>query len=83
MSRCKTCKHWKRSSGFDAEYHGAHSGECRSLKFVYSGDSPGEPRTPPDGLEYWDAESYAAGFRTGEDFGCVHHEPPDGGGSNG
>ena len=75
VSQCATCRFWKRSEGFDAEYHGPHSGECSSPKFVYGGETWGDAfRTPKDGLEYWDSESYAAGFKTGEDFGCVHHE---------
>lgn len=70
MNRCKTCKHWTRMDDGDQP----HAGHCDSPKFVY------QAPLPVDGLEYWDYESYSAGFQTGEDFGCVHHTPHDGGG---
>ena len=71
VARCKTCKHWTRCTrDFDKKFHGVHSGECSSNAFEYTGDGG---FTPKDGLAYWDADSYRAGFYTGENFGCVHH----------
>lgn len=67
MKTCKTCKCWtppEVSSPWDVSKGGA----CACPKFVYH-----EPM-PRDGLEYYDAEGYAAGFYTGPDFGCIHHE---------
>lgn len=73
MKTCKTCKCWKRETDdFDKKYHGEWSGDCSSGKFVYDNK---EPTTPKDGLEYWDYEGYSAGFKTGEDFGCIHYAP--------
>ena len=67
---CKNCKHWKRmTDAFDVSYHGPAAGNCLSHKFVYS---PQDNKVPADGLEYYDAESYSAGFYTGENFGCIH-----------
>ncbi len=63
---CGNCKFWQRYSdrlGF---------GGCSSNKFVYSGN---RERADLDGMEYWDSESYSAGFMTGQNFGCIHHEP--------
>ncbi len=69
LGRCRTCKFWKRvASDFDKSYHGEHAGECGNEKFVY------EDKVSTDGLRYWDYEGYSAGFETGEDFGCIHHQ---------
>lgn len=65
MITCKECKHWD-------------NGACNSVKFVDTSiyeDSWCEHReSTSDELEYFDNESYKAGFRTGKDFGCVHGE---------
>jgi hypothetical protein len=67
LDRCGTCKHWNRfTDESDVRLHGAHVGTCSSNRFVY------EEKTPDDGLTYWDYEGYAAGFQTGQSFGCVH-----------
>ena len=77
MNTCKTCRHWKRATDkFDMEYHGKHAGQCSSDKFVY------DEKLPKDGLQYWDYEGYSAGFRTGENFGCIHHSPSAAGGES-
>lgn len=68
MITCKECKFWKRVEKEDREFHGQYAGECSCDKFVYGQSAP------KDGLEYWDSESYCAGFFTGEDFGCIHGE---------
>jgi hypothetical protein len=74
QGRCGSCEHWVRFTDVGAiKFHGAYSGKCKSPKFVYCGANQKTPqKTPKDGLSYWDYESYAAGFDTGEDFGCVH-----------
>lgn len=64
---CKDCKHWKRCEGF---MYNEKYGDCSHYKFVYEEENPNEN----DNLVYWDYESYSAGFRTGEDFGCIHFE---------
>jgi hypothetical protein len=63
--RCVTCRYWKRCTD---EFTGPYAGTCSCEKFIYeAGD-----KLPKDALTYWDYESYAAGFETGENFGCVH-----------
>lgn len=67
--RCISCVHWERyENESDIKHYGPHAGRCESGKFSYREYSQVEP----DGLQYWDFESYAAGFNTGEMFGCVH-----------
>ncbi len=67
MNLCKTCKHWARTTeALDISYHGGHAGKCGSDKFVWSA------KPPTNGLAYWDYDDYAAGFMTGENFGCIH-----------
>lgn len=63
IGTCKDCKYWTRR--FDPRW----AGICDCSKFAYSG---GGERKEKDGLFYWDAEGYSAGFNTGEDFGCIH-----------
>ena len=77
---CKNCRWWKR--GENIRYTGEYMdpdrkrvvtpsthGKCDSDKFVYAGR---ENDSETDSLWYEDYESYAAGFDTGEDFGCIH-----------
>ena len=61
--RCKNCFCWTRNEEFIDGY-------CSSGKFEYGFGRNGDTRA--DGLQYWDAEGYYAGFMTGEDFGCIH-----------
>ena len=65
--KCMNCRYWDRGG-----YKNYLVGTCKNDKFVYTGD--GEYETQVDGLGYWDSESYAAGFETGQDFGCIHFE---------
>lgn len=66
---CQTCRYWARlTDASEIEGHGEWAGNCSSPKFVY------DEKVPVDGLEYWDYESYSAEFRTGENFGCIHHQ---------
>lgn len=62
MITCKECKHWKRDEN-------SKRGDCNSENFIYN---IGDDKDNRDCLEYWDCESYGAGFNTGEDFGCIH-----------
>lgn len=50
---------------------GNDTGTCQSDKFVYGDDI--YPLN--DKLEYWDYESYSAGFYVGQNFGCIHFQP--------
>ena len=72
MKTCKTCIHWNNDKD---EWHlsqqGHHTGECKSPKFVYKSY---DEKPDDNGLVYWDAEAYAAGLRTGRNFGCIHHK---------
>lgn len=56
----------------------ANYGECTCQKFKYDYPKDVDPKTgealpiEADNLLYWDDETYAAHFVTGEDFGCIH-----------
>ena len=67
---CEDCKYWtKKQDPFKDRPNGEiiyTDGFCDNEKFVESED------TPIDGLQYWDYESYSAGFATGARFGCIH-----------
>jgi hypothetical protein len=69
---CKTCKYWNLECCYaapdDSGYH-----DCTHPKVFY--DQFRLNSYPSDGAAYSDYESYAAGFSTGPDFGCVLHEP--------
>lgn len=64
---CEDCRFWTRREIGSQEQHGS----CLNTKFVYDDNTPG------DGLRYWDAESWSAGFSTGESFGCIHWKERD------
>lgn len=67
---CKNCISWMRCVPLKYDTPNKNlQGECNHSSFIYSSD---DCVAPTDGLVYWDAESYAAGFNTGEDFGCIH-----------
>lgn len=65
--KCRDCAYWRRHT---EKHHWQSSklcaGTCSSEKWVESSACPG------DGVQYWDYESFSAGFETGEDFGCIH-----------
>lgn len=70
--KCSDCKHWERYTDKSIiKSRGEHSGECDSDKFV---NLEWADKSITDQLMYWDYESYAAGFFTGENFGCIHFE---------
>lgn len=60
---CKNCSCWVRRGNSDAY------GKCKSEKFLYQETDEDSKK---DELIYWDYESYSAGFKTGENFGCIH-----------
>lgn len=60
---CKNCRHWERNEQ-------TLEGRCESEKFVYQEAE----QNSSDHLVYWDYESYSAGFRTAENFGCIHFQ---------
>lgn len=66
---CSSCTYWERN---DDGYYKSKSipfwGSCNNEKFIYGYDA----ECPKDGLVYSDSEGYAAGFSTGEKFGCIH-----------
>jgi hypothetical protein len=74
---CKNCGSWKQDHSNEYAWedqlpppHGA----CCDDHFIYTGNGG---VTPEDGLGYWDCESYAAGFYTGAEFGCIHWKKGD------
>ena len=71
--KCKNCKFWnaKKLEDYEIKSGRTQHGDCSSEKFTYNCDG----NRQSDGLEYWDYESYSAGFSTGPDFGCVNFEP--------
>ena len=75
---CKNCKYWERQppdSYFSRHYPNGR-GECSNENFVYTGDKDIPKSIEQHGawLDYSDTESYAASFRTGPEFGCIHFE---------
>lgn len=83
---CQDCKYWIRKVDFAVMLaqrnretppeSKENSGECLHPTFVYTGDSYPK-HTPENGLSYFDAEGYGAGFETGQNFGCIHFETKD------
>lgn len=84
---CATCEHWKprdfvlteltapcnaERDDFGEVVPDLDYGNCNCGKIVYLRR---KIDCPKDGAAYWDFEQYAAGFKTGPDFGCVHHSP--------
>lgn len=69
INRCRTCKYWKHIDKGSFP-HEPGFGSCSCKKFIEHGTS----ERVTDGLVYWDYEGYSAGFKTGENFGCIHWE---------
>lgn len=67
---CETCLFWSTYHDHD------RWGYCSSEKFVDVSEFSfkNEIDLPQDSLLVYDAEQYSAWFRTGRDFGCVHHQ---------
>lgn len=66
MIKCKDCKYSKPEDGEIKRLF------CSNEHFVYDPWNEREKRA--DDFEYWDYESYLAGFSVGPDFGCIHAE---------
>jgi hypothetical protein len=64
---CKNCKYWEREtdSGKEEYYGGCSNEKLVDTNIAY---------IPVDGLGTHDYEGYMSGFRTGENFGCIHFE---------
>jgi hypothetical protein len=62
---CDRCKHWEPPDKYDIELGHTFNGSCNCDKFQYQ-------NAIEDGLAYWDAESFGAGFNVGPKFGCIH-----------
>jgi len=80
MNTCSTCKSWGATDLYydedaDVEKPYIHR-RCISPKLVNVSKERHEEsdRRPPDIAMYSDCEGYDATFRTGPDFGCIHHE---------
>jgi len=69
---CKNCKWWEVYT--NTKLKGYEIGVCSNPKFVYARL---EDICPKDGLQYWDSDSYLAGFHTGEEFSCLHWKPKE------
>lgn len=90
MQTCKTCRHWKEPTEHYARdictpldqdvmepmAIGFRVAQCKNPAIAYF-------ETPPEanGISLVDGSEYFAALCTGEDFGCVRHEPIPGGGS--
>lgn len=82
MKRCKTCKWWTEIGGaFDGkerigrEWHLIPQRDCKCPKVVDQSDPEITwASLPADAAGYSDCEDYAAIFRTGPEFGCIHQE---------
>ncbi len=68
MKTCETCAYWEQEDDKFTRERYPDMGDCNSEKFEYGGDNL------PDGLTYGDYEGFAAWFRTGRHFGCIHHK---------
>lgn len=68
---CRDCRYWSENeqSEYDIKLERSTCGDCDHEKFTYQDDG-----RFIDGLDYWDYESYSAGFTTGPEFGCIHFE---------
>ena len=68
MQTCKTCKHWKK---FEEDYvpPDYQIRRCKNPKMEHN-ECPLKNTASPH-----DYDGYEADFITGEDFGCVLHEP--------
>lgn len=66
--RCKNCKYYKSTE--------KPRGECSNKNYIYTEDLTWQEydkaKKYDDTLNYWDYESYMAGFNVGENFGCIH-----------
>ena len=80
---CKTCRWWDKVI-VRALPPGIYKGcGCSVIRYVGRDDEDAQGRKisipfQPDGACYWDFEEYDAGFASGPDFGCIHHETTDG-----
>ena len=88
LPHCKTCKWWteieherrRTETVWDDEkkelvYALLRQRDCKCPKIVdVSQSNPQWDSLPDDAAGYSDSEDYAAMFRPGPDFGCVHHE---------
>ncbi len=71
MNTCKTCRHF--SPDTFPRPNGEHFDECTHPKLNPNGLHDGaDGLMPKDGLLSMDS------FWVGPDFGCIHHEPPNG-----
>jgi len=66
---CKNCKYYKAPKTRLGKIE--DSGSCRCKKFVYNNNMD-DIYPLNDKLEYYDYESYQAGFYVGQNFGCIH-----------
>lgn len=67
---CKNCQYWERDITPGIKSPDVF-GDCNNPKYIYTPDYV-PPVYPTDSFLYWDSEDYAAGFATGENFGCIH-----------
>ena len=66
---CKNCKFYSKP---EEDWIKEDRGNCSCDKFVYNVDMKITDYPLNDRLEYWDYESYSAGFYVGSNFGCIH-----------
>jgi hypothetical protein len=85
---CKTCRWWNLEDS-DTEWRQdvknrvpipQHRCECPLIEDMSGSDSDSTQWTdlPSNAAGYTDREGYGAHFRTGPDFGCIHHEAKHG-----
>lgn len=69
---CENCRYYHSRENKDEPYVGT----CNCKKFTYlkgyEGWGERDVFTLKDGLGYWDADRYKAGFEVGINFGCIH-----------
>lgn len=72
MNTCDTCQHWEPSFAIGGRTVTKIHGTCDCPKFI---ETVGVDDDSADTLNYWDYESYSAGFSVGPKFGCIHYSP--------
>ena len=79
METCKTCRWWQADdketqSGKETDYKDIPivAKPCTCPAFVDTSEEPWAS-VPDNGAGYSDREGYGARWRTGPDFGCIHH----------
>ena len=70
MNKCKNCKFYNPINEKEYWSNERNFGKCTCKKIQYTEELTKKPTD--DMLLYWDCEDYAADFKVGKNFGCIH-----------